>query len=79
MDRRESILALAGMLGVATVADAAPKYPFELYIRPIDNGYLMKLYNRGDGVVSPIGEPEVMAPDSATAAAVLKAWLDALK
>lgn len=78
MNRRDAVLAVAALAAVPAAA-AAPKYPFELYIRPIDNGYLMKVYVRGEGIVSPIGEPELMAPDSATAAVVLKVWLDALK
>lgn len=78
MNRRNAVLAVAAL--AAAPAVAAPKYPFEIYVRPIDNGYLLKLYSRGgDSVTSPIGEPEVMAPDTAMAAAVLKVWLDALK
>lgn len=82
MDRRESILALVGLLGAATVAQAAVKYPFEIRIRPVDNGYLVSLTNLtypAEGETLKFQNAEVFVPDPTGAGAVTKQWLDLLK
>lgn len=81
MDRRRfSLTALLAFFPFAAKA-AAPKYRYEIVLRPIDNGWLLKLYDRqpSESTASPIGEPEVVAVTTDQAAAVIKLWCEALK
>lgn len=57
------------------------KYPYEIIIRPVENGYIVRLLNTsyGTDVPSPVVSTEVVALDPAQVSAIVKAWMDAIK
>lgn len=78
-----AVVMCAAVLAATHVRAAANglKYPYEITVRPVENGYVVRLLNTsyGTDVPSPVVSTEVVALDSAQVTAVVKAWMDAIK
>lgn len=81
MKRREMLSALPAIAALGTFpAMAAVKHPFQVCIRPLDNGYLLNLVDTSYSATGPaITAQEIFVADSNQAGATIKAWLDLIK